>query len=198
MFFDQHMVEEAVSRYGLPRHLRLNYPTPREHYDFIRSTQKHGRAHDVTLYLYHHNRLAVTRKPMYPKGAYRPPSGGLHPGETLEEGAAREGWEELGVHLLLDRYLLCVRVDFVYGRERIRWTTHVFQAKLESDEDPSLDPKDHEEIVEAVWADEADFFGPMRRGLLSVGSTGLLYRVHLHDYIRRKFSWGNPNNGSNE
>ncbi len=190
MFFDQKMVEEAAARYGNPQQLRLNYPTPQEHYDFIRSTQKHGRSHDVTLYLYYRDLLAVTRKPMYPPGAYRPPSGGLHPGETLEQGAAREGWEELGVRVYLDRYLLRVRVDFVCGSERIRWTTHVFQAKLEDAGEQRLDPKDRREIVEAVWADEADFFGPMRRGLLSVGSTGLLYRVHLHDFIRRRFGWG--------
>lgn len=184
------MEEAAVSTYGIPRQLRLNYPTPKAHYDFIRSTQKHGRAHDVTLYLYHKNRLAVTRKPMYPVGAYRPPSGGLHPGETLAKGAAREGWEELGIHIILDRYLVKVRVDFVCGADRIRWTTHVFQAKLEPGTSPDLNPQDHREIAEAIWAAETDFFGPMRRGLLAMGSTGLLYRVHLHDYIQRHFGWG--------
>ena len=190
MYFSAEMVRETERRYGQPKLLRLNYPTPREHYDFIRSTQKKDRAHDVTLYLYHENRLAVTRKPMYPEGAYRPPSGGLNPGESLEEGAEREGLEELGLRIKLDRYLLRVRVDFVCGDRRIRWTTHVFRTQLAESGMARLEPQDRHEIVEAIWTTEKDFFGPMRRGLLALGSTGLLYRVHLHDYMWRVFGWG--------
>lgn len=190
MYFSTDMLQECEGKYGVPVQLRLNYQTPSKDFDFIRSTQKQGRSHDITLYVYHNNRMAVTRKPMYPKGAYRPPSGGLNPGEKLEAGAAREGWEEMGIHVLLDRYLLRVRVDFVCGRKRIKWTTHVFQARWEGSGHPRLVPQDQEEIIEAVWADEGDFFGPMRRGLLSVDSTGLLYRVHLHDALWRIYGWG--------
>ncbi|MBU0518911.1 NUDIX hydrolase, partial [bacterium] len=129
MYFNHSMIRAAEEKYGTPKTLRLNYPTPKKHYDFIRSTQKNGRAHDVTLYLYHDNKLAVTQKPVYPEGSYRPPSGGLNPGETLEEGALREGFEELGINITLDNYLLRVRVDFVYGAKRIAWTTHLFQVK---------------------------------------------------------------------
>lgn len=190
MYFTPDMLRECEARYGIPPILRLNYSTPRGDFDFIRSTQKAERCHDITLYVYHDNRLAVTRKPMYPEGAYRPPSGGLKPGEGLEESAAREGWEELGIRVRLDLYLLRVHVDFVCGADRIKWTTHVFQACMEDSSRPDLQPRDQTEIVEAVWAGEKEFFGPMRRGLLSVGSTGLLYRVHLHDAVWRFWGWG--------
>ncbi|MFH1734527.1 MAG: NUDIX hydrolase [bacterium] len=190
MYFNHSMIRAAEEKYGTPKTLRLNYPTPKKHYDFIRSTQKNGRAHDVTLYLYHDNKLAVTQKPVYPEGSYRPPSGGLNPGETLEEGALREGFEELGINITLDNYLLRVRVDFVYGAKRIAWTTHLFQVKYKGAGPPRLDPRDRHEISAAAWADEHDFFYRMRPGLLSVDSTGLLYRVHLHDYVWRQFGWG--------
>jgi 8-oxo-dGTP pyrophosphatase MutT (NUDIX family) len=213
MYFDEQMIQAAQERYGRPTLLRLNYPTPQSHFDFIRSTQRDGRAHDVTLYLYHQDRLAVTRKPPYPEGAYRPPSGGLHLGESLEVGAKREAFEELGIELELASYLLRVRVDFVCGDDCIPWTTHVFRATLgvipapkrgfgprpesshpesprpESDF-PTLDPQDRHEIAEAIWASESDFFTAMRRGLLEMGSTGLLYRSHLHDFVWRRFGWG--------
>jgi 8-oxo-dGTP pyrophosphatase MutT (NUDIX family) len=190
MFVTNETVKYLEEKYGLPKRLRLNYPTPKKNFDFIRSTQKNDRSHDVTIYLYHHNCLAVTRKPMYPRGAYRPPSGGLNPGESFEAGTLREGFEELGVEVELDKYLLRVRVDFMCGIESIKWTSHVFQTKLKRPEDPVLDPKDKHEIVEAVWADECDFFGSMRQGLLSLESTGLLYRVHLHDIMWRLYGWG--------
>lgn len=90
MYFSHKMIRAAEERYGIPRRLRLNYPTPQTHFDFIRSTQRDGRAHDITFYLYHRNSLAVTRKPPYPEGAYRPPSGGLHiSGEKLEKARTR-------------------------------------------------------------------------------------------------------------
>jgi 8-oxo-dGTP pyrophosphatase MutT (NUDIX family) len=190
MYFSDEMVRESEANYGQPQVVRLNYPTPREDFEFIRSTQKNGRSHDITFYLYHDNRLAVTRKPVYPTGCYRPSSGGLNPGESLEAGAAREAFEEMGIELRLERYLLRSRVDFVCGADRIRWTSHVFQACCDGSEEPVLNPQDRHEIVDAVWADEETFFGPMRRGLLSTGLTGLLYRVHLHDRIWRLYGWG--------
>jgi 8-oxo-dGTP pyrophosphatase MutT (NUDIX family) len=194
MYFTPDMISQAEARYGQPQTLRLNYSTPQAHFDFIRSTQKHGRAHDVTMYLYHEGRLAVTRKPMYPPGAFRPPSGGLHPGDTLEEGMAREGAEELGIAVIPEKYLLRVRVDFVCGDPRIRgdripWTTHVFRVKAPAGETPILSPQDHREIAEARWATEAEFFGTMRQGLLEMSSTGLLYRAHLGDVVWRDFEW---------
>ncbi len=189
MFFSSEMIHAAEAHYGSPLQLRLNYPTPQAHFDFIRSTQRDGRAHDVTLYLYHKDRLAVTRKAPYPEGAYRPPSGGLHLGESLEEGARREAFEELGIEIELEKYLLRVWVDFVSGSERILWTTHVFRARYTGSGEPKLDPQDRHEIAEAVWAGEEEYFQTMRPGLLAMGSTGLLYRAHLQDYVWRNFGW---------
>ena len=189
MYFTFEMIRAAQERYGEPVLLRLNYPTPRAHFDFIRSTQRDGRAHDVTLYLYHQGRLAVTRKPPYPEGAYRPPSGGLHLGESLEEGARREAYEELGLEIELVKYLLRARVDFVCGAERIPWTTHVFRTQFSGAGEPKLDPKDRHEISDAVWATEEEYFQTMRPGLLAMGSTGLLYRSHLQDVIWKLFGW---------
>lgn len=190
MYFSDEMVRESEAKYGLPCLSRLNYPTPKGDFDFIRSTQKNDRAHDITLYVYHNNKLAVTRKPAYPPGCFRPSSGGLNPGESLEEGALREAWEEMGIEVQLDRYLLRTRVDFVCGAERILWTSHVFQARCKGSKQPLLSPQDRHEIIDAVWADEETFFSTMRRGLLSTGSTGLLYRIHLHDRIWNLYGWG--------
>ncbi|RJP77704.1 MAG: NUDIX hydrolase [Candidatus Zixiibacteriota bacterium] len=190
MYFTQDMVQQAEERYGTPEIITLNYAIPRPEYEFLRATQKHRRSHDVTLYLYHEGQLAVMRKPVYPEGAFRPPSGGLKPGESVEEATAREATEELGVPLLLDRYLVRVRVNFICGAEAVFWTSHVFRAALREPGLPSLEPQDHEEIAEARWVTEEEFFGPVRQALLRMGSMGILYRAHLHDYVWRRFGWG--------
>ncbi len=55
MYFSPEMIRTAEARYGSPRLLRLNYPTPQAHFDFIRSTQRDGRAHDVSPFTFNEN-----------------------------------------------------------------------------------------------------------------------------------------------
>lgn len=150
-------------------------------YDGIRASQRHGRAHDITLYIENRGRFAVIAKPIYPRGLYRAPSGGLHAGETLEEGAAREAHEETGLSITLDQYLLRAHVVFDdLGRE-IHWWTHVFSA---STEDEHIAPIDTREIREARWAapDEFRRFSAM---MLNADRGGLRYRAALHEQIGR-------------
>jgi 8-oxo-dGTP pyrophosphatase MutT (NUDIX family) len=186
LFFDSNMIHQCEEKFGMPHLLRLNYPTPQKQLDFIRSTQKNDRAHDVTLLLKREGLWAVTRKPQYPATAYRTPSGGVHPGETVEEGSEREGMEELGIPIRLKRYLLRVRVDFVGENDRIRWTTHVFLVDTPLPGLPKLDPQDRHEIAEAKWATDSEVRTTMRQGLIAAGTSGLLYRAHLQDVVGRE------------
>ncbi len=173
------MITEWEGRYGKPVTWAHHQPVSGYDYDGIKSSQKNGRAHDITMYIENRGRLAVIAKPIYPRGLFRAPSGGLNPGEELEIGALREAHEETGLAITLDKYLLRAHVKFEdYGRE-IHWWTHVFTA---STTDELIAPTDTHEIREARWALPEEFaqFNAM---MVNAERGGLRYRAALHTQI---------------
>jgi 8-oxo-dGTP pyrophosphatase MutT (NUDIX family) len=146
----------------------------------LRGSQVGGRAHDVTLYMILDGRVAAIAKHPYEEGIYRAPSGGILPGETMEEGMAREMREEVGVEIRIRRYLLRAQVDFSRSGERVAWTTHVFTADPLSRD---LVPRDRREIREARWVPLEELSGRIRERLLASPSAGLRYRALLHDRV---------------
>jgi ADP-ribose pyrophosphatase YjhB (NUDIX family) len=136
------------------------------------------RRHDVTLFVLNGDRLALIRKPHFPEGVWRTPGGGVKPGEAFVTGVVREAYEELGVEVELERYLVVARAVFRFGDLAVPWQTHVFGAKTE---DERLAPQDTVEIAEARWGTTAELAGPIRDRLLSTGRAFWRYRVALHD-----------------
>lgn len=179
MYVTDDVIRSWEARYGRPESWEHVQPTSREEFDFIRSTQRDGRSHDITLYIERDGQFAVTAKHHYSQGMYRTPSGGLTPGETLEDGAAREAWEETGLSIELGQHLLRVQVGFQCDDDVINWTTHVFHAIATSDE---VEPHDLREIREARWAWPSEFprFGELMR---QTDSAGLHYRALLHEQV---------------
>ncbi len=183
-FISKAEVARWEKQYGAPRAERWRWPVTAEDVDNIRASQKKGRAHDITLFIFRRGRLALIHKPFHEKGVYRAPSGGLEPGESLEAGAAREAWEETGLQVKLEKYLLRIEVCFyVPGKDatdacRVRWTTHVFQARATGGR---LEPHDHREIAKARYGTLEELQGPIRDALLHSGRRLLAYRVALTD-----------------
>jgi ADP-ribose pyrophosphatase YjhB (NUDIX family) len=184
MYVGEERVREAERAWGVPGEVSFRVPTSDEELAFIRETQRHGRAHDITLVIRRGDRYAVIAKPDYPDGAYRLPSGGIAPGETVEEGAKREGLEETGLEIEIRRYLLRSRVVFEAAPESeedsIHWISHVLEAVAVGGE---LRPIDRTEIRDARWIDRDSLLGPIRERLLTKRAAGILYRVGLHDAI---------------
>lgn len=188
MYITPEMIREVELKYGSPDILAFVYEMKPNEFEMVRRTQKNGRAHDVTLFIFVGNKVAVIRKHMYPPGAYRPPSGGISPGEGFEEGAIREAFEETGLRVTLDRYLLRVRVRFTCGPRAIAWTTHVLTAKPIPDEteqsaDDPLEPRDTHEIAEGKFVTLDELNGEIRTALIRARSTGLRYRAELTDEV---------------
>jgi 8-oxo-dGTP pyrophosphatase MutT (NUDIX family) len=181
MYVTFEMIAEWEENYGRPVHRTLDQTVSPEEYAIIAGSQKDGRAHDITLYIAHEGKIAVIAKPFYPPSLYRAPSGGLNPGESLEEGAQREAREETGLEISLTHYLLRTNVRFHEGDNTIDWQSHVFAAEAISAE---LAPTDTEEIREARWAAPEDFDGfcTLKR---ESGNGGLNYRAILHEHVAR-------------
>ncbi|HWC78153.1 MAG TPA: NUDIX hydrolase [Blastocatellia bacterium] len=180
MYITTEIVESIEKLYGSPVEVVRSYEMAAREFDMVRRSQKHGRAHDVTMFIIRDNQVVVIRKPMYPPGAYRAPSGGISPGEPFEDGALREAYEETGLRIELARYLLRARVRFTCVAEAIDWTTHVFTALPTGG---TLQPIDTHEIVEARFATVEELSGSIREALVGSGSTGLRYRAELGDLV---------------
>jgi len=177
MYVTAEIIREVEQRYGTPVEIAREYEMTAEQLDVVRLGMKHGRCHDVTLVIVDDERnIVVTRKPSYPPGAFRTPSGRVEVGESFDDGAIREAKEETGLDIVLEKYLIRANVRFRCGSDVIDWTTHVLQARPTGG---TLQPLDTKEIVEARKATIAEITGPIREALLAAGKPGLRYRAEL-------------------
>ena len=177
-FVDEAVLAPVRARYVEPQLLRLVQPVDRAELDLVVASGRHGRRHDMTFFAFNGQRLALIRKPHFLPGIWRPPSGGIRPGERLEVGVGREAMEELGAEITLERYLVRTEVRFTCGADEIEWRTHVFSATTEATE---LVPMDTVEIAAARWGSVEELAGPIRAAALATGRGLWEYRVALHD-----------------
>jgi ADP-ribose pyrophosphatase YjhB (NUDIX family) len=180
MYVDAKKVEEVEAKLGKPEVQHLEFPIGDLELAFVRATQKHGRAHDVTLFIFKDEHLALIRKPMFQRPIYRAPSGGLNPGESFEEGAKREALEETGLEIELEKYLLRIHVRFTAEDDHLDWTSHVFQAR---EVGGRLEAHDTTEIAETIYSTVEELQGPIRQALLGSGRRLLAYRAALTDAV---------------
>jgi 8-oxo-dGTP pyrophosphatase MutT (NUDIX family) len=174
-------VDEAVlaplrERYGSPATVEWEGEiSEREH---SLATYNPRRSHDVTLFIFNGDRLALIRKHGFEPGIWRPPGGGVKPGEDFVDAVRREALEETGLRVQLDRYLVAATARFVYVPYDVPWRTHIFSATTADDE---LAPQDTDEIEAARWGTLPELNGPLRERLLATGRAFWRYRVALHD-----------------
>ncbi|MCX7421561.1 MAG: NUDIX hydrolase [Planctomycetia bacterium] len=177
MYVSTEIIRDVEQRYGTPVEIAREYEMTPQQLSVVRLGQKNGRCHDVTLVIVDDElNVVVIRKPSYPIGAYRTPSGGVEVGESFDDGAIREAKEETGLDIVLEKYLIRANVRFRCGSEVIDWTTHVLQARPTGG---TLQPIDTKEIVEARKATIAEITGPIRETLIATGSPGLRHRAEL-------------------
>jgi ADP-ribose pyrophosphatase YjhB (NUDIX family) len=174
-------VDEAVlarvrEQFGEPAF--LDWDTDVSDPELAMITYNPSRRHDVTLFVFNGDRLALIRKPHFPEGIWRTPGGGIKPGEDFVAGVEREALEELGVEIELERYLVRARAVFRFANQAVPWQTHVLSAKTAHEH---LAPVDTVEIAEARWGTAAELSGPIRERLLGTGRALWRYRVALHD-----------------
>lgn len=178
MHVDDAVLAPVRARYGDPRVLELELEISAAERDLVTHSTRRGRHHDVTFFVVSGDRVALIQKPHYEPGLWRPPGGGLEPGEAFEAGARREALEELGIEVELHRYLVRTEALFTCGETAIPWRTHVVSAASAHDR---LTPLDTHEISAARWGTLEELAGPIRARLLATGRALWRYRVALHD-----------------
>jgi ADP-ribose pyrophosphatase YjhB (NUDIX family) len=144
------------------------------------ATHNPTRFHDVTLFILDRaGSVALIRKPQFEEGVWRPPGGGIKPGEEFAAGAVREAREETGLRVELRRYLVETHVLFHNAGRELPWRTHVLLAETQ---DEKLAPQDETGEIEAArWGTLDELAGPLRERLLATGRAFWRYRVALHD-----------------
>jgi 8-oxo-dGTP pyrophosphatase MutT (NUDIX family) len=187
-----HVTEEVLAplreAYGPPVELEWAGEVTEREYEL--ATYNPLRRHDVTLFILDPDgRLALIRKPHFAEGIWRPPGGGIKPGEDAVTGAEREALEETGLRVRLDRYLVATHATFTYGPHVLQWRTHVFSALTGETE---LAPQDPAEIAGARWGTLNELGGPLRDRLLATGHALWRYRVALHDAALAAIEAGEP------
>ena len=181
MHVDEATLAGLRERFGTP--LELPWEGEISEAEWAIATHNPARTHDVTLLILDPSRrLALIRKPHFEAGIWRPPGGGIKPGENFVAGAVREALEETGLHVELRRYLVASHAIFSNDGRELHWRTHVVLAETEDDE---LAPDDPEEIAEARWGTLGELAGPLRERLLATERAFWRYRVALHDAAHR-------------
>ena len=178
MFIAAASVREWERRYGIPVVREREQTISRGEMDMVLGSRKHGRSHDITMFIFAGDRLALIAKHSFPPGGFRAPSGGLEPGEALEQGAPREAKEETGLDIALERYVLRIKAVFTEGNRTQPWVSHVFTARRVGGQ---LKPIDRHEIARATYATVAELQGRIRDILLATERPLLCYRVYLTD-----------------
>jgi ADP-ribose pyrophosphatase YjhB (NUDIX family) len=175
------VLRPLVERFGPPAEWDGSRPITAHDAATIGPSFARGRRHDVTFAIIGDDGLVVViRKPRFPPGAWRIPSGGIRPGEPLEEGTGREALEETGLRIAITGYPLAARSAFVHAGRTYDWATHVVTATVTGGR---LEPRDVAEIAAARWMPMAELTGPVAAVLRATGGGLFAYRADLHDRI---------------
>lgn len=175
-------VQRLIDRFGEPVKHHFSVDFLDFECELVKRTREKGRLHDVTCFIQQSDdQYVVIQKNQYADtGIYRAPSGGAKRGESLEDAAYREMYEETGLEVRLLRFVLDMYLDLTCNGEVIPWRSLVFLAEPVSGE---MKPIDTYEIFDVTVMSRADLLGTVDQLMRESGWGGFAYR----SFITRKF-----------
>jgi 8-oxo-dGTP pyrophosphatase MutT (NUDIX family) len=181
---DDEEVASFIKNYGEPVsfNFRVNF------LDFecalVEKTESSGRLHDVTCFIRQDDGYVVIQKNQYARsGIYRAPSGGARQGESLYDAAIREMYEETGLTIQLERFVLDMRLLVVCKDREIPWRSLVFLASPVSGE---MKPIDTHEIFDVKVMTRENLLGTVNHLMEESGWGGFKYRAFLtREFFKR-------------
>jgi 8-oxo-dGTP diphosphatase len=168
-------------KYGKPELREVTFPMPEDEFKMVKASQKHGRAHDVTMFIMKGENFIFNAKHWYPPGLSRAPSGAVKPGETIEEGAIREAYEETGCRIRLKKYLLKIKCRFTCGEKFIDWTSHIFSAEYINGDLKPIDTREIRDVYEVHYSR----IPSIKKIMNTLESGGIHYRAYLTDEVMK-------------
>ena len=140
-------VEHLSDLYGSPQRLQVQVETDPEFQRAFRASLRRRRAEVAFIIVRAEGRILVTTKTFYPKGVFRIPTGGVKPGEAVEEAMWRELAEETGLTPSeKPRFAAVIEYRMEGARDAVRFATYLFVVNAAEGEPHCSDPD--EEICE--------------------------------------------------
>ena len=168
---------QVISKYGQPKRTHFSADFLEFECNLVKQSTSKGRYHDITCFIRCGDKFVGIQKHAYADtGIYRAPSGGANMGESIEEAAIREMYEETGLKIRLLRYVLDSRLDVVCEEGTIPWRSLVFLAEII---DGEMNAVDTFEIYEVKIVTREEMLGPICQLMENSGWGGFLYRAHL-------------------
>ncbi len=145
MIVDTGEISALAARYGEPRRWSRVLDVMPEFVEDWQARARRKRGEAVLVILRPNARVLLHTKEFYPAGAYRLLSGGIEPGERVEDAARRELREETGLDAALDRFLGIIDYEFRHLDASAVWVSYVFLTMETRDQARVVDP--HERIA---------------------------------------------------
>ena len=178
---DETELATLIEQYGEPVefHFEANFM------DFecalVKRTEAKGRLHDITCFIQQDDGYVVIQKHQYARsGIYRAPSGGAKVGESLYDAALREMYEETGLTIQLERFVLLMHLDVICKDRTIPWRSLVFLATPVGGE---MKPIDTREIFDVTVMSRQELLSDVDKKMRESGWGGFEYR----SFLTRKF-----------
>ena len=174
---DETELATLIEQYGEPVefHFEANFM------DFecalVKRTEAKGRLHDITCFIQQDDGYVVIQKHQYARsGIYRAPSGGAKAGESLYDAAIREMYEETGLTIQLERFVLSMHLDVICKDRTIPWRSLVFLATPVGGE---MKPIDTREIFDVTVMSRQELLSDVDKMMQESGWGGFEYRSFL-------------------
>ncbi len=174
---DEREIAALVEQYGVPKNYNFEADFLEFECTLVKRTKAKGRLHDVTCFIRQNDGYVVIQKHQYARsGIYRAPSGGAKTGESLYDAAIREMYEETGLTIQLEQFVLDMHLDLKCADRTIPWRSLVFLATPIGGE---MKPIDTREIFDVKVMTRQELMTDVDKLMRNSGWGGFTYRSFL-------------------